>query len=43
MGVPSFGPIHDPRALSAALAEAITVVDAGGPCLIDVVIDEPEP
>lgn len=42
MGVPAFGPVHDPRALSAALAEAIAIVDAGGPCLIDVVVDEPE-
>jgi len=43
LGVPSSGPVHDPRALAAALAEAIAVVDAGGPCLIDVVVDEPEP
>jgi len=43
LGVAAVGPVRDPRALTAALAEAVAVVDAGGPCLVDVVIDEPEP
>jgi thiamine pyrophosphate-dependent acetolactate synthase large subunit-like protein len=37
MGVWSAGPITDPKALGGALREALAVVDAGEPALIDVV------
>lgn len=43
LGVPAFGPIHHPNGLAGALDAAIATVEAGGPCLVDVVIEEPEP
>ena len=42
LGVAAIGPVTDPRALADALAAAVATVEAGEPCLVDVVVEEPE-
>lgn len=42
LGIAASGPVAHPRDLAAALADAVATVAAGAPCLVDVVVEEPD-